>query len=145
MPAQLHSTSINVADLPALTAAHPVMLSDDDPEMVGLLTMILERERLTVIGTVDPVDTLRLCRTKPISLVVSDISKPTMDGFEMLSRLRGDAVTRAIPVLFLSARCRAEDFETAQRLGAVGYLVKPIRPRELVETVQRVLLTRGRW
>ena len=64
---------------------------------------------------------------------------PGVDGWRVAQQLRADEATRDIPVVFLSARAAREDRRRAQKLGAVGYVVKPFDPLELAGTVRDVL------
>ncbi|MBN1202074.1 MAG: response regulator [Anaerolineae bacterium] len=144
--------SVNVApdsppspDLPTLTAARPILLSDDEPMVIELLQLMLERGNLYSISTTDPFETLQICRESPVSLVISDMLKPGMGGLEMLERLRADPVTARIPFIFLTACCGSSWIEAAWQLGADDYLTKPILPREFLDAVQCVLLARGNW
>lgn len=58
-------------------------------------------------------------------LVVLDIKMPGIDGFDVLRWIRSDRILGGVPVLMLSGSDRPEDIETAHRLGANGYVVKP--------------------
>jgi signal transduction histidine kinase len=67
--------------------------------------------------------------TMDVALVVTDVRMPGVDGFEMLSRLRGRAAERTVPVVFLSGYgYDSEHAHRAYKLGAVDYIVKPIDP-----------------
>jgi CheY-like chemotaxis protein len=137
--------AVRRGDLPALTAAHPVLISDDDFDLLTLFKLVLERAGLTVIATPLARSALYVCRTAPISLVATNILKPEMSGFELLVRLRADPATESIPVLFVSA-CREDRLnDRALRLGAQGYLAKPVAIPEYLEAVQSLLLEHGHW
>lgn len=77
-------------------------------------------------------------RERP-SLVLLDVMMPGVDGWSVAEQLAADAGTRDVPVVFLSARAAHEDRLHAQRLGAVGYVVKPFDPLALAGTVRDVL------
>jgi len=125
-------------DLAALTRQRPVLLSDDCLELMLLTKLILERSlNLTVVAPTDPYLTIRLVQTQPISLVISDVSKPGMDGLSMLAALREDPIGRAVPFLFVSAY--VDGVGRARELGAAGYLLKPVIARELADTVADIL------
>ncbi len=125
-------------DLAALTRQRPVLLSDDCLELMLLTKLILERSlSLTVVATTDPYLTIHLVQTQPISLVISDVSKPGMDGLSMLAALRQDPIGQALPFLFVSAYIGGVD--RARALGASGYLFKPVIATELADTVADIL------
>jgi putative two-component system response regulator len=71
--------------------------------------------------------------------VLLDVMMPGVDGWNVAEQLAADAQTRDIPVVFLSARAAPEDRQRAQRLGAVGYVVKPFDPLKLAGTIREVL------
>ncbi|MGD9943434.1 MAG: chemotaxis response regulator CheY [Burkholderiaceae bacterium] len=71
--------------------------------------------------------------------VVSDINMPHMNGFDLLSSIRGDAALTHLPVLMVTAEARKEDIVRAAQLGASGYIVKPFTKATLEEKVQKIL------
>jgi CheY-like chemotaxis protein len=71
--------------------------------------------------------------------VLLDVMMPGVDGWGVAEQLARDEETRDIPVVFLSARAADEDRLRAQKLGAVGYVVKPFDPLQLAGTVRGVL------
>ena len=64
----------------------------------------------------------------PPDLILLDVMMPGMDGYEVCRRLKGHAATANIPVLFVSSRDEEEDEARGLSLGAIDYIVKPIRP-----------------
>lgn len=131
--------------LPALTRANPILLTDDDAHMLTLLRIMLERCNLNVVSTQYGDDALALCHTMPISLVISDVMKPGMSGFDLLRQLRADPATRDIPLMFVSAGSSVQRIMAAKELGADDYLVKPVSFQELGKRVCALLAERGRW
>jgi signal transduction histidine kinase len=77
-------------------------------------------------------------------LIVLDVMLPGASGFDLCRELGADAVTRDVPVLFLSARTETEDKIMGLALGAVDYLAKPFDPAELVARSQAALRTHQR-
>ncbi len=136
---------LQVADLPRLTAMYPILVSDDDLNMLMLIRTVLEQENpLTTIGTLDSRETLRLSKDVQVSLIISDIMKPRMDGFEILDQVRANPDTCDVPYMFVTARGDRASMEHAQALGVDRYIVKPFAPQELIRTVQELLLERYR-
>jgi putative two-component system response regulator len=134
---------IQESDLPALTAANPILYDDDEPELVKLVRLIFERQGWTMIGTSSSHEALDVCRTQPISLVLSDIAKPDMSGLDLLDALRADPVTRDIPLVFFSACAFLHD--RAMKSGANGFITKPVLPDDLINDVRAKLVECGRW
>ena len=82
---------------------------------------------------------LETAREAVPDLILLDIKMPGIDGFETLKRLRGEEATSQIPVVFLSAHANVDSIEEAEKLGAQGYLTKPIQFDQVLEKVKAVL------
>ncbi|MDX1419477.1 MAG: response regulator transcription factor, partial [Rubricoccaceae bacterium] len=136
--------------MPAAPAAGPapgdahatVLLVDDEPDLLELLTYTLEREGYRVLTARDGVEGLKAAEAEQPDLFIVDIMMPRMDGVEMTQRLREDARLRLTPILMLTARTGERDEIAGLEAGADDYLVKPISPRLLVSRL-RALLRRG--
>jgi len=72
-------------------------------------------------------------------LILLDISMPVMDGVTMLTRLKEDAVLKAIPVIMLTAEAGRDNVLQIAKLGVRDYLVKPFKDQQLIEKVGRVV------
>ncbi|HEX3053708.1 MAG TPA: response regulator [Aggregatilineaceae bacterium] len=132
-------------DLPALTALYPVVVSDDEQGAVTLLKLILEyKAHLTVIGCTSGEQTLQLCDMVTASLVISDVMKPDMDGYEMLHWLREQPHTHYVPFMFLTARGDQSSHKKGLALGADRYLSKPLLHHDMVAEVTGLLMERYR-
>jgi CheY-like chemotaxis protein len=99
----------------------------------------LQGDGLAVQEAEDGEDALDKVRRQRPSLVLLDVMMPGVDGWGVAEQLARDEETRDIPVVFLSARAADEDRLRAQKLGAVGYVVKPFDPLQLAGTVRGVL------
>jgi DNA-binding response OmpR family regulator len=114
-----------------------ILLVDDEPNILQLAKMYLERDgfRVASVGdgkaAIDAVD-----RYRP-SLMVLDIMLPEMDGLEVCRRLR--AQDNPVPMIMLTARDDDVDKILGLELGADDYLTKPFNPRELVARVKAIL------
>lgn len=74
-------------------------------------------------------------RNDPVDLILLDINMPTMNGFEMLEAMAGDAEHNRIPVVMCSGSTQEKDRERSRNLGAVGYLIKPVRFEQLLPAI----------
>lgn len=88
----------------------------------------------------DGAKALEVLAKTPIDFVVSDLNMPNMNGFELLSSIRGDAKYKHLPVLLVTAEAKKEDIVTAAQLGASGYIVKPFTKQTLEEKLQKIVL-----
>ncbi len=114
-----------------------VLLVDDEPSILQLARMYLERDGFHVQEAKDGEAALdAVSRLRP-SLVVLDVMLPKLDGFEVCRRLR--AANNNVAILMLTARDEDIDKILGLELGADDYLTKPFNPRELVARVKAIL------
>ncbi len=126
------------------TAAHPVMGSvkkhvlviDDDPDAVYLLQENLNPLEYEVLGARNGPAGLELARKKQPDAILLDIVMPGADGWHVLHELRTDPDTSAIPVIFLTI---IDKKALGLELGAAAYLLKPLDPADVRETLNRVI------
>jgi len=105
-----------------------LLIVDDMPENIDVLRAILKDDYRLKVAT-NGERALALCREEPLpELVLLDVMMPGMDGYEVCRRLKADARTRRIPVIFVTAMNEIEDELKGLELGAVDYLTKPVHP-----------------
>ena len=116
-----------------------ILLLDDDPVPLKIMRGVLAVAGYECFATHSAEDAITLIKRSPeITVVVSDISMPEMDGLEFLERLQKAKMQRPMPaVLFLTGHPSLDNAIAALRLGAVDFLVKPMRPAELLHAVRR--------
>lgn len=114
-----------------------ILLVDDEPSIVQLAQMYLEREGFRVKSVSDGQAALESVAALHPSLIVLDVMLPKLDGFEVCKRLRQCDDPAAI--LMLTARDEDVDKILGLELGADDYLTKPFNPRELVARVKAIL------
>jgi two-component system, OmpR family, alkaline phosphatase synthesis response regulator PhoP len=114
-----------------------ILIVDDEPSIVQLARMYLEREGFRTESANDGEAALdKVARGHP-ALVVLDVMLPKLDGFEVCRRLR--ATQNSPAILMLTARDEDIDKILGLELGADDYLTKPFNPRELVARVKAIL------
>ncbi len=113
-----------------------ILVADDDPHIVELVTLYLQRAGFAVSAAFDGDEALERITNERPDLVVLDIMMPGPDGLQVCRQIRKSNDT---PVVFLSARGTDVDRIAGLQLGADDYLVKPFNPDELVARVQAVL------
>ena len=114
----------------------PILVVDDDPKILQLVRMYLEREGFAVATASDGLAALAAVREQPPRLMVLDLMLPALDGFAVLRAARADS---DLPVLILSARGTTSDRVSGIASGADDYLPKPFSPAELVVRVKALL------
>ena len=114
-----------------------ILLVDDEPNIIQLARMYLERENFQVEAVGDGQAALEaVTRLRP-ALVVLDLMLPKLSGLEVCRQLRGSQ--NPVAILMLTARDEDLDKILGLEMGADDYLTKPFNPRELVSRVKAIL------
>lgn len=113
-----------------------ILLVEDDPDCLDLTAYVLRRERFVVVEASDGAQALRRWNTDRPDLVIMDLGLPSVDGFEVLRRIRAQDQT---PVLVITGRKDAHDILRAFDLGTDDFVPKPFEFRELTARVRAIL------
>jgi PAS domain S-box-containing protein len=113
-----------------------ILIADDNADMREYLTNLLRTSGYEVNDVADGRQALEAIRSKLPDLVISDVMMPELDGLQLLTALRRDPRTAALPVLLLSARAGQEASIEGLLAGADDYLVKPFAAAELLARVR---------
>jgi DNA-binding response OmpR family regulator len=116
-----------------------VLVVDDDPVILKLLEVNFEMEGYTVITASDGQDGIDTARASRPDLIISDVMMPRKNGHQLVAELKGDAETKHIPIILLSAKAQASEIQKGLEMGADEYVTKPFDPLELIERVSAVL------
>jgi DNA-binding response OmpR family regulator len=116
-----------------------VLVVEDDALLRRMISIFLSAAGYRVCAAEDGLSGLALAQDERPDLVLLDLMLPELDGWEVLRRIKGDALTAAIPVLVLTASVDPPLTEQALRLGAMRFLTKPIDSRVLVAHVDAVV------
>ncbi|MGB7873368.1 MAG: response regulator transcription factor [Anaerolineales bacterium] len=114
-----------------------ILLVDDEPSIIQLARMYLEREGFRVESVGDGEAALEAVAGQRPALIVLDVMLPKLDGFEVCRQLR--AKDDPVAILMLTARDEDIDKILGLEMGADDYLTKPFNPRELVARVKAIL------
>ena len=126
----------------AAVAQKLILIVDDTPTNIGVISGALKDSYKTKIATNgEKALALASAEEKP-DLILLDIVMPGMDGYEVCSRLKSDAATSEIPVIFLTGQTDAEDETRGFAVGAVDYVHKPFSPAVVRARVQSHILLR---
>ena len=131
---------------PKAAGAHApprVLIVDDDPAMRLLCAVNLQLEGLVVLEAAGGRSGLARARSERPDLVLTDVSMPRFDGFQLAEALQCDESTRRIPLIFLSGETTAANRARAEKLGARAYLTKPFDPPMLASVVAEALAQVG--
>ena len=116
-----------------------VLVADDDPDILSLVKLRLERSGYDVVSAGDGEQALETARTQTPDLALLDVMMPKLDGYEVTARLRQEEATRHLPVILLTARVQESDIARGVEAGADDYVKKPFSTHELRDRVQAVL------
>jgi CheY-like chemotaxis protein/DNA-binding MarR family transcriptional regulator len=119
-------------------AREGILVLDDDPASLRLMQEVLWTAGYECIATHLPEEAIAIVAgPRAIKVVISDICMPDIDGLMFLDRLNLLRIKQLPQVLFLTGHPTLDRAVAAMRLGATDFLVKPVRPRELLDAVQR--------
>jgi len=120
--------------------AKVILIVDDDPKSLKLTRDLLEANGYATIEATDGTQAIGLAKVKKPDLILMDITMPVMDGLEASRLLKGDAMTKEIPIIALTASAmKGTGEKIRQEAGCDGYITKPIDIQQLLEEVSEHL------
>lgn len=119
-----------------------VLVADDDPDILLLMTVTLERDGYDVVGAKDGLSALEAALERVPHLVLLDLMMPGLDGYEVTRRLRGEPITKDVPIVIVTAAAEESQAAKALEAGADAYMKKPFSPRELLAKTASLILER---
>ena len=124
--------------------ANAILVADDDPDILSIVSMSLETQGYTVHKATNGREAVDLARQHHPDLILMDMMMPVVSGYEAVGELKADASTKDIVIVGLSAKAMATDMERATRRRhrrvhhqAVPHRPGPLRRGELPEQVAR--------
>ncbi|MCS0493779.1 response regulator [Ancylobacter mangrovi] len=120
-----------------------ILVVDDSPETLSLLTDALEAAGATVLVAVEGANALALVERITPDVILLDAVMPGMDGFETCRRLKRNKSVAHVPVIFMTGLSETEQIVKGLEAGGVDYVTKPISPDELIARI-RVHLANAR-
>ncbi|MFZ5916400.1 MAG: response regulator transcription factor [Chloroflexota bacterium] len=117
-----------------------VLCIEDDPEMIDLIKLILERKGFEFIGAVGGREGLdAIARDRP-DLVLLDIMMPDLDGWDVYRQMKANDESKNIPVIVVTAKAQSIDKVLGLHIAKVDdYVTKPFGPKELLRSIDKVL------
>jgi two-component system response regulator VicR len=117
-----------------------IIYIEDDPDMIDLVTLILNRRGFSVIGADGGVKGLEMVLSEIPDLVLLDLMMPDLDGWDVYQQMKAQAKTRNIPVIVITAKAQAIDRVLGLRIAKVDdYICKPFSPNELIASIDRIV------
>jgi len=119
-----------------------IIIIDDTPLNIEVLSRILKSHGYSVKSAMEGESGIELIKSNQPSLVLLDIMMPGLDGFQVCEKLKAEAETHDIPVIFISALTDMKDKMNAFRSGGVDYISKPFEMEEILARVNAHLTIR---
>jgi CheY-like chemotaxis protein len=116
-----------------------VLVVDDEPGMVMILSKFLKHNGYDVITASDGLECIAKAESELPDLILLDNVMPNMDGQTALAKLRASKETKDIPVIMVTALSDEKNIASAQKGGAVEYVVKPFDYTVLLEKIKEAL------
>lgn len=120
--------------------AKKILCIEDEPQMIDLIKLILETKGYEVLGAEGGQQGLDMMRVEKPDLILLDLMMPEMDGGDVFHHMKEEVELRDIPVIVVTAKAAPIDKVLWINVAKVqDYVTKPFGPRELVESVEKVL------
>jgi two-component system response regulator VicR len=121
-----------------------ILCIEDEREMIDLFKIILGRRGYRVSGALGGEEGLQRAEELEPDLILLDLMMPVMDGWEVLQRMRANEKLQKIPVIIVTAKSQEIDRVLALHVAQVNdYVTKPFGPQELIDSVNRVLVSKS--
>jgi len=116
-----------------------VLIVDDEPDNIEVLVEPLEFFGMTVQTAANGLEAMQVLADFTANLIITDLSMPGMDGWELRSRVKGDPKFAGVPVVALSAHAMAGDRDRALEVGFDGYITKPVNLPTFVQDIKKAV------
>ena len=118
--------------------AKKILIVDDEPDVLKILSLRLEKTGYEVIGARDGRDALDLARKMIPDLIILDVYLPDMNGDDVARIMKNDDKLKNIPIILISATATTVAQRTKE-CGADGSIAKPFEPEELIDMIKKIL------
>lgn len=118
--------------------AEKILIIDDEPDMLKLLSMILrEKTPYEISTTNNPLEALELIKNGGFDLVISDLKMPGLDGIEIIEAVK--RLDEDTPVVIITAYGTVESASEAMLKGGFDFITKPFRKEQILFTIDKAL------
>jgi len=116
-----------------------ILTVDDSSTMRQMIVFTLKEAGFEILEAGDGVEALDRAKGQKLSLVITDVNMPRMDGITLVKELRALPEFRFTPILVLTTESGIDMKQKGKDAGATGWIVKPFSPEKLLEVVNKVL------
>ncbi|HLI71773.1 MAG TPA: response regulator [Ktedonobacteraceae bacterium] len=108
-----------------------------------LIERVLSTRGYRCISASNGLEALKILEQERVSLILTDLSMPVMDGYRTTQLIRERPGMERVPIVAVTAYAQSDENEAAMQIGCNEYLTKPFKPRQLLEVVDRLLPGEG--
>jgi DNA-binding response OmpR family regulator len=120
--------------------ALPIVLAvDDDPAVLRIIESQLSRHDFVVKTATNGEEALAILRELTPAVLILDVMMEGISGYDLCHVVKRDRRLQDVPVIFLTSRGTPQDYKTGHDLGAVIYMVKPLKAEKLANIVQMLI------
>jgi putative two-component system response regulator len=120
--------------------AIPVVLAvDDDPAVLRIIESQLTRHEIVVKTAANGEEALLILKGLVPAVMILDVMMDGISGYDLCHLVKRDPRLQEVPVIFLTSRGTPQDYKTGHELGAVIYMVKPLKAEKLIHIVQMLI------
>ena len=116
-----------------------VLTADDSPSVRQVVRLVLSDAGYDVVEAVDGKDALAKLGATPVSLIITDLNMPNLDGVELIKAVRANPTHRLTPVLMVTTESGEDKKKQGKAAGATGWVVKPFAPEQLLQVVKKLI------
>lgn len=116
-----------------------ILIVDDSASVRQVQRFVLSEAGYEVVEASDGKDALSQLGKEQVSLILTDLNMPNLDGLGLIRAVRGDAAHRLTPVVIITTESEEKKKLEAKSAGATGWIVKPFTPEQLIGVVKRVV------
>lgn len=127
-----------------ITTKPRILCVDDEPDVLKFLEAVLVPNGYEVVKAEDGEEAMKKLKEERIDLVLSDVTMPKMDGFELCRRIKGDDRYRNIPLVIITGLTAKQDRIKGIDAGAEDFISKPIDPAEVLARIKMLLKVKVR-
>lgn len=118
--------------------AEKILIVDDEPDMLKLLSMILkDKTPYEVATTNNPLEALEMAKKGGFDLVISDLKMPGLDGIDLIGAIK--QVDEDIPIIIITAYGTVESASEAMQKGGFDFITKPFRKEQILFTIDKAI------
>lgn len=118
---------------------HPILCVDDSQSIRQMLSFALQSAGYSVDTAVDGADALTKLNGAPLSLIITDLNMPNLDGISMIREVRGLPAYVGVPIVMLTTESDEAKKQEGRAAGATGWLVKPFDQARLLAVAAKLV------